>query len=186
MEQMSMNDTITLYHGSIHLFDKIDVSREKPFKDFGIGFYVSPRADHAENLARRNMAIEKIRTKRVEAGPAVAAWLYTCEFNMDNLKKLNIKEFKTADKEWMRFVVQNRSNETPVHNYDVVIGPTANGNTRVTIQAFFAGAYGDIQSDNAIDILISLIEPNNLPAQFYFGSERAAAMLNLKGWQEIK
>jgi hypothetical protein len=181
-----MKTVITLYHGSIHLFDKIDVSCGRPFKDFGIGFYASPSAEHSENLALRNKAIEEARIKKRGAGTAASAWLYEYEFDLRNRENLNVKEFENADKEWMRFVVQNRANGARIHNYDMVIGPTANDNTRVAIRAFFAGAYGDIQSDTAMDTLISLIEPAMLPVQFYFGSEKAAAMLTLKERREAK
>jgi hypothetical protein len=181
-----MESVSTLYHGSIHLFDKIDVSCGKPFKDFGMGFYASPGAEHSENLALRNKAIEEARIKKQEALPAVSAWLYEYEFYGRNRENLNVKEFENADKEWMRFVVQNRASGTRIHHYDVVIGPTANDNTRVAIRAFFAGAYGDVQSDTAMDTLISLIEPAKLPTQFYFGSEKAAAMLTLKRRREVK
>ena len=39
---MSRNDSqpdIIVYHGSTSLIDKIDVTRGKPYKDFGRGFY---------------------------------------------------------------------------------------------------------------------------------------------------
>jgi hypothetical protein len=183
---LAIKDSITLYHGSIHLFDKIDVACGKPFKDFGIGFYASPSVDLSENLALRNKAIEEARIKKLEGRTVVNAWLYEYEFDLRNRETLNVKEFEKSDKEWMRFIVQNRTSETQIHNYDVVIGPTANDNTRVAIRAFFAGAYGDIQSDNAMDTLISLIEPARLPTQFCFRSEKSAAMLILKGKREIK
>jgi hypothetical protein len=50
---------ITLYHGSIYEFDKIDVNKGKPFKDFGIGFYTSRDENHAVRLALRNKQIEE-------------------------------------------------------------------------------------------------------------------------------
>jgi hypothetical protein len=181
-----MENNITLYHGSIHLFEKIDIICGKPFKDFGAGFYTSPDAGHSKNLALRNRAIEEARIKNRGASAVVNAWMYEYEFDLRNLGKLHIKEFKNADGEWMRFVVQNRTSEIRIHNYDVVIGPAANDNTRVVIRAFFAGAYGDIQSDSSINTLISLIEPGKLPTRFYFGSEKAAALLQLKGRREIK
>jgi hypothetical protein len=183
---LAIKDSITLYHGSIHSFDKINVACGKPFKDFGIGFYASPSTEHSENLALRNKAIEEARIRKREVCTVVNAWLYEYEFDLRNKETLNVKEFKKADKEWMRFIVHNRASGAQIHNYDVVIGPTANDNTRVAIRAFFAGAYGDIQSDSAMDTLISLIEPAKLPIQFYFGSEKAAAMLTLTGRREIK
>jgi hypothetical protein len=185
MEGSVMESVITLYHGSIHLFNEIDVSRGKPFKDFGIGFYASLSEEHAQNLALRNKAIEETRIKRQRTHTDVSAWLYIYEFDMLNLQNLNVKEFKNADKEWMRFVVQNRASEARIHNYDVVVGPTANDNTRVAIRAFFAGAYGDIQNDKTIDTLITLIEPDNLPLQYCFGSVKAAALLRFKGTRKI-
>jgi len=36
-----MPNTLNLYHGTTHDFAEIDVSRGKPFKDFGQGFYLT-------------------------------------------------------------------------------------------------------------------------------------------------
>ena len=36
-----MGNIIKLFHGTIYEFDKIDVAKGKPFKDYGIGFYTS-------------------------------------------------------------------------------------------------------------------------------------------------
>jgi hypothetical protein len=114
-----MESTIILYHGSIHSFEKIDVSCGKPFKDFGIGFYTSLNREHSENLALRNKAIEQARIKKRGAATGVSAWLYKFEFQLLRGENLKVKEFKNADKEWMRFVVQNRSSGTRIHNYDI-------------------------------------------------------------------
>ena len=73
----------------------------------------------------------------------------------------------------------NRSNKERRHDYDLVIGPTANDNTMTAISLFFAGAYGDIKSDIAIDRLIEQIEPEKLPGQYFFGSMKAATLLKL-------
>jgi hypothetical protein len=178
--------TIVLYHGSIHLFDEIDVSSGKPFKDFGIGFYTSKSEEHAKNLALRNKSLEITRRRKIGANIDTKAWLYAYEFDLVNLGNLSVKEFCGADQEWMRFVVLNRINENKQHSYDVVIGPTANDNTRVTIRLFFAGAYGDIKSDRAINMLIDQIEADKLPSQFYFGSNKAAKLLSFQGRRMIK
>ena len=52
---------ITLYHGSTYDFVDIDLSKGKPFKDFGIGFYATENKDHAMRLALRNKKIEEHR-----------------------------------------------------------------------------------------------------------------------------
>lgn len=40
-----------LYHGTNAVFDQIDLSKSKPNKDFGQGFYLSPDYDQALNMA---------------------------------------------------------------------------------------------------------------------------------------
>ena len=172
-----MGKKVKLYHGSIYEFDTIDVSIGKPFKDFGAGFYLSPLKKHSENLALRNRQIELMRVAQHKKKPSVNAWIYVYEFDSDHLHSLKPKNFPQADTEWMKFVVLNRNNHKPQHDYDIVIGPTANDNTRASIQAFFAGAYGDINSDSAVKMLISMLEPHKLPVQYFFGSQRAADLL---------
>jgi len=173
---------LTLFHGSTSEFDSIDTAFGKPYKDFGKGFYASINRKHSENLAKRNLEITLMRKPKEKIKP----WLYTYELNTEFLKNYNVKEFQKADREWMRFVVQNRTNKKQKYKYDIVIGPTANDDTRTSIQAFFAGAYGDIKSDKAIDMLIIQIEPEKLPWQFYFANNNATKILTLKSKGIIK
>jgi hypothetical protein len=175
-----MGKKITLYHGSIHEFDAIDITKGKPFKDFGAGFYASPSKKHSAGLALRNKQVELMRISQRKKRLRVNAWVYVYELDLSRLGGLNVKEFTKADSEWMRFVVSNRNNKERLHNYDVVTGPTANDDTRASIQAFFAGAYGDINSGGAIDILINMIKPYQLPTQYFFGSQKAADLLLFK------
>ena len=42
-----------LYHGSNMEIAKPDLSRSKPFKDFGQGFYLSPGYEQAHALAKQ-------------------------------------------------------------------------------------------------------------------------------------
>ena len=175
-----MLNKITLYHGTIYSFDTPDISLGKPYKDFGIGFYTSSDRGHAERMARRNREIELSRIKKKDLNRQIDALLYSYEFNPEKLSILNSMEFYTADRDWMRFVIMNRAQKERQHNYDVVIGPTANDNTMTAIGLFFAGAYGDVKNDIAIDRLIEQIEPDRLPRQYFFGSMKAAAFLALK------
>lgn len=41
-----------LYHGTNRDFDKIDLSKSKPNKDFGRGFYLSADYEQALNMAQ--------------------------------------------------------------------------------------------------------------------------------------
>lgn len=48
-----------LYHGSIYVFDSIDINAGKGYKDFGKGFYATAVPSHAERIAIRNKYIEE-------------------------------------------------------------------------------------------------------------------------------
>ena len=174
------NNTITLYHGSTYEFDSVDVRRGKPYRDFGVGFYTSKVRSHAADLAKRNQQIEFIRAKLHNIYVQPAAWVYTFEFNPDNLEGLKVKEFGTADADWVRFIVMNRTNKKHQHDFDIVIGPTANDQTLITVQAYLAGLYGNLDDNRAIQTFLELIEPQKLPAQIYFGTQKAAELLVLK------
>jgi len=178
-----MANIITLYHGTIYEFDKIDVAKGKWNKDFGRGFYTSHDVRHAERLAIRNKYIEEERLALRGITRTVTPLLYTYDFDLDSMATLNVKEFVAADREWMRFVVLNRESKSKnqEHEYDIVIGPTANDNTRAAIQTVIPLTKGQVMTDKAIDALIALIEPDNLPRQFFFGTQRAVDLLRLTG-----
>jgi hypothetical protein len=182
-----MNEnTITLYHGTTHDFSEIDVRRGKSFKDFGQGFYATRNRDHAVNMAIRNRDIELRRLARRGITRNVTPWLYTFELDEGKLDILNVKHFAHADKEWVMFVAKNRTSNPHRHPYDVVIGPTANDQTNPTIQTYLNEGYGEVGSDRAIEILMELLLPFNLPRQYFFGTERATTILVPTGRSVVK
>ncbi|MDR3288035.1 MAG: DUF3990 domain-containing protein [Peptococcaceae bacterium] len=179
-------NVITLYHGTTHDITKIDVLRGKPFKDFGQGFYTTWNRESAVNMALRNRDIELRRLARRGIIREVTAYLYTFEFDESKLAGLNVKKFDRADKEWVLFATDNRSHNPHNHSSDIVIGPTANDQTNPTIQTYLNEGYGTVGSDRAIEILIEFLEPHNLPYQYFFGTDRAANLLVLKGRRVVK
>ena len=181
-----MPNTLTLYHGTTHDFTEIDVMRGKPFKDFGQGFYLTKNYDHARNIAFRNRRIEEERLRVIGDETKLSVFIYTYEFEIENMNKLNVKRFNNADRDWLQFIIANRMNRTRQHEYDIVIGPTANDDTRTSIRTVMNAANGAILSDTALDLLIEMLEPNNLPEQYYFGTNKAAAMLKFMGRYEFK
>jgi hypothetical protein len=170
-------NTVTLYHGTIYDFDTIDLNRGKPFKDFGRGFYVSRTESQAERIAIRNHGFENALLVENGGEPTARAWVYTYEFDADNLNRLNVKGFTEPGEEWVRFVVMNRSNRKQQHDYDIVIGPTANDDTNIVVQAFLNRLYGDPKSGIAIRTFLQYILPDRLPHQMFFGTPRAASLL---------
>jgi hypothetical protein len=168
--------TVVVYHGSTSLFDKIEVAKGKPYKDFGRGFYITESKKHASNLALRNKRIEIERY-----GRQCEAYLYTYELNISKLSGFNVKEFGAADLEWVQFVLANRKVRNRTHNFDVVIGPTANDDTMVVINAYLDEIYGKVGSEDALNTLLKNIEAEKLPGQIYFSSNEAAGLLISKG-----
>jgi hypothetical protein len=177
---------ITLYHGTTFDFTDIDVTQGKPFKDFGRGFYLTQVFDHARNLALRNRSLEERRNSEIGVKSHVATYVYIYEFDIQRADTLNVKRFESADREWLKFIILNRTNRERKHNYDLVIGPTANDDTRASIRTVTNAANGAILNDTALDLLLTLLEPDNLPIQYYFGSNNAAKLLESKGRSKLK
>ena len=165
-------DIITVYHGTTSLIINIDVSLGKPYKDFGRGFYVTKSKEHAKTLALRNKRIEIERFGRL-----CEAYIYTYEIDISKLSDFSIKKFNNADFEWLQFVILNRKTRDRSHNYDIVIGPTANDDTMVVINAYLDALYGEIGEEAALNTLLNNIMSDKLPGQIYFSNNRAANML---------
>jgi hypothetical protein len=164
--------TVVVYHGSTSSIEKIDVAKGKPYKDFGRGFYVTKSKTHASNLALRNKRIEIERFNR-----PCEAYLHTYEMDMLKLTGFNVKKFQDADLEWVQFVLANRKTRNRAHDYDIIIGPTANDDTMVVINAYLDGLYGEVGSEGALNTLLKNIEAENLPGQIYFSKNEATALL---------
>ncbi|MCL2050458.1 MAG: DUF3990 domain-containing protein [Lachnospiraceae bacterium] len=168
-----------VYHGSTSIIEAIDVSKGKPYKDFGRGFYLSEDKNHAINIALRNRRIEKERF-----GRNTEAYLYTYKMDMLKLSDFKIKVFNGADLEWVQFVLANRKIRSRSHNFDVVIGPTADDDTMVVINAYLDGLYGTINSEEALSILLKNIEAENLPGQIFIANNNALKLLTKRGKAE--
>jgi hypothetical protein len=121
-----------VFHGSYIKIDKIDLSKSKPNKDFGKGFYVTKFRNHAEEWA-------KIIGEKNETDGFVSEF----EFSENDFTKsiCKIKNFETYNEEWLDFVVKNRDKNsvTPAHDYDIVIGPVADDKVQTTLRLYLKG-----------------------------------------------
>jgi hypothetical protein len=173
-------NTITLYHGSSYDFDTIDLQQSRPYKDFGQGFYTSADISHAKSMAERNAEMRQMKLRRFDSGHKfIGKWLYQYQFDIDKVTGLTVKEFTEADREWGRFITFNRNSRGIPHQYDIVIGPTANDYTNPTIQFYMSGGLGEVGSDAAIDELVRLLLPYKLPWQYFFATKQAVECLSL-------
>lgn len=178
-----------LFHGTTYDINEIDVMRGKGYKDFGKGFYATPIKSHAENIARRNKRIIKAREAKMrKKNPdhktkIYQAYRYNLEFDdscISNPGSLNIKVFREADREWVMFILKNRDSDKTVHNYDIVIGPTADENTVTIINAYREELITTNYADEVLDSLIKELKPENLPKQYFFGTNAAVQKLQFK------
>ena len=116
-----------LYHGTNIDFDKIELTKSKPNKDFGKGFYLSSDYDQA-------LAMAKVKVEQLESGePMVLAF----EVDEVEIEQLNILRFHEYSEEWAKFILLNRKNDKsqPAHDYDIVFGlsvgiPNIGGKTK--------------------------------------------------------
>jgi len=171
-----------LYHGTIAQFDVIDVNTGKGYKDFGKGFYATAVVSHAEKLAIRNKEIAERRQaslkarKNIKTEPIVA-YRYNLLFN-EETEGLSVKIFKSADTEWLRFIMMNRKCSDSAHDYDIVIGPTADAETTTIINEYFEELENSGYAEEICQRVIEQLKPENLPKQYFFRTEKAIKTLS--------
>lgn len=151
-----------LYHGSNIVIDQIDLSKCKPYKDFGQGFYLTEIKEQAEQMARRTSAI-------YGGEPIVTEF----EFDETALDTLSVKIFEEPSEDWALFVMANRSrnNLQPTHSFDIVIGPVAD-DTIATLFRNFDDGIIDLQ------MLVDGLKYKKVSSQYLFHSAKAIKYLH--------
>lgn len=151
-----------LYHGSNMVIEQIDLSKCKPYKDFGQGFYLTEIKEQAEQMARRTSAI-------YGGEPVVTEF----EFDETALNTLSVKIYQEPCEEWALFVMANRSrnNAQPTHRFDIVIGPVAD-DTIATLFRNFDDGIIDLQ------MLVNGLKYKKVSSQYLFHSAEAIKNLH--------
>ena len=152
-----------LYHGTNEDFDKINLLKSRPNKDFGRGFYLS--ADFEQALAMAEVKVEQLGY----GTPVVQAY----EIEDDAWNFLHVLRFDSYSEDWTKFILQNRNNpeETSTHDYDVVIGPIANNRVGLQLWKY---------ESNMIDLPMlvhNLQYMKGITIQYFFGTERSLEYL---------
>ena len=153
-----------LYHGTNGDIESIDLTKGLRYKDFGKGFYVT-----ADRTTAIRMAFKKARL--FGGTPTLIVYEFD-EFALHS--DLKVKVFpETATVEWLLFVDANRDkkNTTPVHDYDIVIGPIADDGVVLQLTNFREGIYTPEQAAQQL-------QDKYLDQQYYFGTERALSYLH--------
>ena len=146
-----------LYHGSTVTIDRIDLSKSRPNKDFGRGFYLSADRQQAQRMGEFKAL--------TEGGSAVMNTFLFDEQAMSS-GELKVLTFDGYSREW----ADNKSKEQ-AHDYDIVYGPIANDRVGVQIGKYEAG---DISLDQFLENLKYM---KGITFQYFFGTEAAIAKL---------
>jgi len=110
--------------------------------------------------------------------------LYEIQLDEEVLPTLDIKLFKEANLEWLDFILLCRRHGGIPHDYDLVVGPTADDDTALCLRAYEEGLYGEKDSDEAKKTLLSNLEVENLGVQYYIGKQDVADRL-IKGISRV-
>lgn len=117
-----------LYHCSNMYFDKIDLSKSKPNKDFGRAFYLSEHADEIKPVGKAKVLLHGGEFTMLE---------YEFDEKLLSDGTLRVLRFDAYTSDWAEFIFANRDfKQNFSHNYDVVYGPIANDNVGEQIRKF--------------------------------------------------
>lgn len=153
-----------LYHGSTEDITKIDLSKSKPNKDFGRGFYLSAEKEQAEKLAEY---------KAFQFGGEPTLNVFEFDERKLSDSSLKVLKFDGYSKEWADFVFANRNSKTgeSIHNYDIVVGPIANDRVGVQVRRYMEH---EISLETFLENLKYM---KGVTFQYFFGTETAINLL---------
>jgi len=153
-----------LYHGSNVAIGIIDLSKSRPGKDFGKGFYLS---------ADKQQAIEMAESKVAFLGGEPIVTEFEFDDSVLTSGQLKFKKFESYSEDWAKFVYNNRENfsDTPIHDFDIIYGPIANDKVGAQIRNF---KNGSIDLDELMRRIKYL---KGITFQYYFGTEAAIKTL---------
>ena len=122
-----------LYHGSNVVIEKIDLSKSRPFKEFGRAFYLSADEQQAWDRAYAAMNLWG-------GTPQVTAFEFDEQLLFSD--KMNVLRFEAYTEALAEFIFSNRDNRSHAlhHDYDIVYGPIANDRVGEQV-ALFRGGY---------------------------------------------
>lgn len=162
-----------LYHGSNQEIDTIDLTKCRPYKDFGKGFYLTTMQDQAVKMAKR--------VARIYGGSPV---VNVYEFDKNCLQgKISVRIFDKPDINWAVFILNNRSRSFEEfeslecnhdNKYELVIGPVANDDLALLFRQFESGLI-------SVETLVEGMKYKKLTNQYSFHTEKALQYLKKEG-----
>ena len=177
-------EKMLLYHGSYCEVSSPDLSKCAKYKDFGQGFYLTSSEEQARNFAKISVR------KAIDNGLIVQQdFGFVSVFTCSDPSCLHIKDYPIANVDWVHCIVGHRRSRTfsdlveQLIGYDVISGKIANDNTNATIAAYMRGVFGEVGTEIADRVCISLLLPDRLQDQYCFRTEKALSTLTFE-WSD--
>ena len=157
-----------VYHGSLERVPQPEIRQSNRTLDYGTGFYTTTSYQQAEDWVRRRMPDATVKK----------GFVNEYELNEDKLHNLKCLLFDAPTEQWLDFVMENRTNRSFKHDYDVVYGPVANDR----VYAAFALYEGGLLSKQN---LIAELKTYKLIDQYLFHTTASLEALTFIKAKEI-
>jgi len=161
-----------LYHGTNCSIKDIDLTKCRPYKDFGRGFYLTEIKQQAEEWALKI-------SERFGNKPKIIEYEYILNSNLG----LNVLTFEKPCIEWAYFIMNNRNSklnevfgnlDNRNCQYDIVEGPVGNDDIAVTLNQFIQGLLDE-------NLLVKQLEYKKLNHQISFHTKISLTNLTKVG-----
>jgi len=136
LNEIKMENKLTLYHGSNCNFSVVDLSKTKDKRDFGKGFYLTPLKVQAMSWAQRFLR------EGVRGTAAISSFLFLPKPDDKLPADAKILEFDAHNLEWLNFISACRLGQSADSVWDLVIGGVANDKVFDTLQLYFDNLIG--------------------------------------------
>ncbi len=157
----------TVYHGSTEQVRHPEIRESDRLLDYGKGFYTTTSEEQATLWVKRKLG---------KAGGTGYVNVY--EVDDGCYAHLRILRFDTPTEEWLDFVMANRTDESFVHDYDLVYGPVADDRVYAAFALYENGVLNKKE-------LIAELKTYVLVDQWLFHTQRALEYLIFKHAKEI-
>ena len=159
-----------IYHGSNVLVEKPILIKATRTLDFGYGFYTTTSKEQAYKWARIKQRRENINKGFIS--------IYEIPDSILKDKSLNVNIFDEADENWLNFVLDNRTKEKYVHEFDIVKGKVADDRVYACLNAF-ENKFMDF------DTTIKELRTYKLEDQISFHTNKALKYIKYIGYEEV-
>lgn len=159
-----------LYHGSNVLVEKPIFIKSNRTLDFGHGFYTTTSKEQAYKWA-------KIKQKRENSDKGIIT-TYEVQYNLFTEINLNVRVFRGASKNWLKFVLDNRMKVGFTHEFDLVKGSVADDRVYACLNAF-ENKFMNFET------AINELKTYKLQDQVSFHTEKALKYLKYISFEEV-